>query len=89
MKIIIKKNILDLRYNKYLQYQTTAIITLVTYMIGVTIAVLTKQINYQDMRQLLIVAVLTIGMVWLHFYLIIMYKNRQEKIIKEISHLTE
>lgn len=37
----IKKNLLDLQYNKYLQYYNTSTIILFTYVIGVVIGFIT------------------------------------------------
>lgn len=41
-----EKNILDLRYQKHLQYFAITIIILCTYVIGVIIAIVTKQISF-------------------------------------------
>jgi len=40
-----KKNILDLQFQKYLIIASTSVIIFFTYIIGVGITVLTKQIN--------------------------------------------
>jgi len=39
------KNLLDLEYQKYLQYHTITIITMFTYFVGFLIAIITNQIN--------------------------------------------
>lgn len=44
MNHFIEKNILDLRFQKYLVVASTAIIIFFTYLIGVTIAIIAKQI---------------------------------------------
>ncbi len=55
----IKKNLLDLQYNKYLQYYNTSIIILFTYFIGLAIAIVTNQINYNNGWQLFFVSIIS------------------------------
>jgi len=50
MKDTIKKNILDLNYNKCLQYKITSIIILLMYLFGIIIRILTKQILLTNIR---------------------------------------
>ena len=59
-----KKNLLDLEYNKHLQYYNTSIILLFTYIIGISIAFITKQIDYRNPRQLVMVAIVSMRMLW-------------------------
>ena len=44
----IRKNLLDLKYSKYLQYYNTAIILLTTYIIAISIALISKQISISN-----------------------------------------
>ena len=82
-----KKNLLDLEYNKYLQYYNTSIIVLLTYIIGTTIAFLTKQINYKDSGQLLSVAVVSIVVIGVIIILMLKFKDNLTNISKEIEKL--
>ena len=82
-----KKNLLDLEYNKYLQYYNTSIIVLLTYIIGTTIAFLTKQINYKDSGQLLSVAVVSIVVIGVIIILMLKFKDNLTTISKEIEKL--
>jgi len=42
----LMKNILDFNYTKQVQYKTTAIIISFTYIVGVVIAFITKQLDF-------------------------------------------
>lgn len=57
--IDIRKNLLDLEYQKYLQYHIATVIILFTYFIGVGIALLTKQIRTDDYNQFIILILLS------------------------------
>lgn len=62
----VKKNLLDLHYQRYLQYSTTATILLVTYYIGVSIALITEQINFTNplsVGLLILLSILITGIV--------------------------
>ena len=82
-----KKNLLDLEFNKNLQYYNTAIILLFTYIIGTFIAFITKQINYKNAVQLLLVIIISIGFIGVIIFLILKFKNNLAKISKEIKKL--
>ncbi|MBS3152556.1 hypothetical protein J4230_04055 [Candidatus Woesearchaeota archaeon] len=56
----IKKNLLDLEYNKNLQYLNTCIVLLFTYFIGIIIAIFTNQINYNNWRSISLTVVLSL-----------------------------
>ena len=58
-----KKNLLDLDYNKHLQYYNTSIILLFTYVIGTFIAFLTKQIDYKNLNQLFLFTAVSIAFI--------------------------
>ena len=82
-----KKNLLDLEYNKNLQYYNTSIILLFTYIIGTSIAFITKQINYHDPKQLLLVALISIGFVGIIIIFMLKFRENLIKIPKEIKKL--
>jgi len=83
----IKKNILDLHYNKYLQYYNTAIIIFFTYCIGIAIAFITKQIDYKNLNQLLSVGFVTISFVSIIITLMLKFKKHLINILEEIKKL--
>ena len=83
----VKKNLLDLQYNKYLQYYNTSIIILFTYFIGVGIAFITKQIDIGEPRQFLSLSVMSISIAVLVILSMLRFKNHQQNILDEIKSL--
>jgi len=83
----VKKNLLDLQYNKYLQYYNTSIIILFTYFIGVGIAFITKQIDINEPKQFLSLLVISISTVVLIILFMLRFKSHQENILDEIKNL--
>lgn len=83
----IKKNLLDLHYNKNLQYFNTSIIILFTYFISIGVIFITKQIDYTTFNnQLFLIALISILIIGgiLQFMLKFRFhmKNIQEEIKK-------
>ncbi len=56
----IKKNILDLYFQKHLVIASTSIIIAFTYLVGVGIALLTKQIKLHDFTSIKVVVIFSI-----------------------------
>ncbi len=84
----VKKNILDIHYNKYLQYFNTTIIVSFTYLIGVSIAFITKQVDYKDPAQLSLVVLISIGFLGIMVILLLNFKGHiLDRIPKEIKKL--
>lgn len=83
----VKKNLLDLQYNKYLQYYNTSVILLFTYFIGVAIAFITKQVSVNNVRQLFLVSITTVLVTSFILLLMLHFKNHQENILEEIRGL--
>lgn len=83
----VKKNLLDIHYNKYLQYFNTTIIITFTYIIGISIAFITKQINYKDPKQLLFITLVSIGFLSFIAILLINFKEHLNNIPREIKKL--
>ena len=83
----IKKNLLDLQYNKYLQYYNTSIIILFTYIIGVAIAFITKQINYKNMNEIGLVAIISIAVISMIVIFMLEMKDHIKNIPNEIKML--
>ena len=57
---IIKKNILDLNFQKCLVISSTSIVIAFTYFIGVAIAIITKQLNFTESTNVLFLILFTI-----------------------------
>lgn len=84
----IKKNILDLEYNKYLQYFNTLIVLIFTYFIGLLIALFTKQLNYTNGKNMLFIFLILIIFMVTFIVLIVYIKEKMKNIIKEIKTLS-
>lgn len=65
----IKKNILDLQFQKYLVIASTAIIIFFTYLIGIAIALIAKQIVGSFSIIVIIVLSIAIGSIYIIFFL--------------------
>lgn len=83
----VKKNLLDLQYNKYLLYYNTSIILLFTYFIGVTIAFITKQISYKNINQLLLVTAISITVISFIISFMLRFKEHLTNILQEVKKL--
>ncbi len=83
----IKKNLLDLEHNKHLQYYNTSIIILFTYVVGIIIAFLTKQIDYTNLNQLYLTAFISAFIIALIVLLMFQFRVRLENIIKKVKKL--
>ena len=83
----VKKNLLDLQYNKYLQYYNTSIIILFTYFIGVGITFLTEQVNLNDPRQFMSLSVISTAIIAVSILSMLYFKNHQQNILDEIKKL--
>lgn len=82
-----KKNLLDLQYNKYLQYINTSIIIFFTYIIGLAIAFITKQIDYNNLNQLFFVVILSTIMTLIIVGFLMTSKESLKNIAEEIRSL--
>ena len=83
----IKKNILDLEYNKILQYYNTCIVILFTYFIGVIIAFFSRQINFLEFKQFILILSFSIMFILLIFSALLRLRNSMNRIIQEIKQL--
>lgn len=84
----VKKNLLDLQYSKNLYYFNTCIIILFTYLTGITIAFVTKQINYTNIGQMLstgLVSIVVIGILVLKMITLKIHLKKIPEIIKELK----
>lgn len=83
----IKKNLLDLDYNKNLQYFNTIVILVFTYIIGIIIAFLTNQINYENGYQLLFALFFSIIFLLSSSVFMLVFRSRLKIIVNEIKNL--
>ena len=87
MNDTIRKNLLDLHYNKYTQYMTTAIAILVTYVIAVVVAAFTNQLDYENSAQMLILIVLSVSIISAVIITILRIKRHMIRIVNNIRRL--
>ena len=83
----LKKNLLDLSYQKYLQFFTTAIIILFTYVVGVIIALFSGQIDAGNGKQLFLVGISSIFFFYFVIIALMQYRRRLEEITGQIRSL--
>lgn len=83
----IKKNLLDLNYNKYLQYYTTTIIILFTFFIGLTLAFITKQIDYNNISQMILTAFISAIILSVLVILMLNFRSHIKNIPEEVKKL--
>ncbi len=84
MNIEIRKNLLDLKYNKYLQFYNTSMIILFSYILGLLISFLTNSIMYQN---LLLVSGVSIIIFSIILHLMIRFKRKLRIIPRQIANL--
>lgn len=83
----IRKNLLDLNYQKYLQYRNTSIILLFTYFIGIAIAFGTNQIKYSNTNQILLISLISITIIPAICMPLLYFRFMMAKILKEVEEL--
>ncbi len=81
----VKKNLLDLEHNKYLQYFNTTIIVIFTYVVGLALAFITKQINYENTQQIAIVSLISLAFFLISTLLLLRFKENLNKIYSSIQ----
>ncbi len=84
----IKKNLLDLNYQKYLQYENSTIILLFTFIIGIGVAFIIGTINYKETNKIILIVWLSIVVFILIGLLMKNFRNHQENIKEEIRKLS-
>ena len=83
----IKKNVLDLNYNKYLQYKVTSIIVITTYLFAITIALITNELKLDNYIQMTVLAILSIVVLTPCIYFIISSNKHLKRILNLIIEL--
>ena len=85
---IIKKDILDLNYNKYLQYKITSVIVATTYLFAVAIALITDELKLDNYLQMGVLAILSIVVLTPCIYFVISsskHLNKIPNLMKELK----
>lgn len=83
----VKKNLLDIQYNKYVQYFNTSVIIAFSYIIGVGITFITKQIDYKNSIQLTTLIIISVIFLGINTSLLLKFKLHQSNILEEIKKL--
>ncbi len=87
MKPTIKKNLLDLDYNRQLQYLNVTLVISFTYITAVAIAIFTKQINIEIISQLFFVLVISLIALIISSVFILRINIKLNSITKQIKQL--
>ena len=83
---IIRKNLLDLKYNKNLQYFNTTIIALLTFLLGIIIAYISQDILFTLDNSLIFLSI-TVIIMSMCVISLINFHNKMRNIEKEIKNL--
>lgn len=86
-KILLRKNILDAELHKNLIIASTSAIIIFTYIIGLTIAMLSKQINTNNLNQLITILSLTSILISIVLYFFIDSILKIKRVIKALKKL--
>jgi len=87
MTNIIKKNLLDLEFNKNLQYLNTSLIIIFTYIIGIFVAFLTKQLDFTNFDHIVKIALVSMIFISIVVSFMLQFKKQLEIIPKKIYNL--
>ncbi len=87
LSINIKKNLLDIKHQKFLQYYTITIIVIFTYIIGLIISFLTKQIDYKNVNHVTIVSIISIILLSIAILPLLKFKSELNDIPNKIKNL--
>lgn len=83
----IKKNLLDLNFQKYLVISSTSIIITFTYLIGFGIALMTGQINFDSLKNTLLILGFSTVLFGVCSFLFLNAYINIKNILKEIQNL--
>ena len=84
-----RKNLLDLYYQKNIQYKTTTIIILFTYFIGILIAFLTRQLSITNKLDMMLIATWSIIVIGIGVLFLNEFNYHLKRIPEEIKKLGE
>ena len=84
IKMDKRKNILDLKHNKYVQYYNTTIVLTFTYIIGLIIAITTQKITFNMTGIIIFISIIFLGTCT---HILLNLKDNLQNTIKEIEDL--
>jgi len=79
----LRKKILDLKYNEYLQYLNTSLVIGFTFIVGLIVTILTQNINLIFLKAALLALISTVIVGTIGVFSLI-FKRHMVKITKEI-----
>jgi len=88
MRVDIRKNLLDLSYSKNLHYQNTSIIVILTFIIGLCVAVVTDQIDFSSTRKLFGLILISFLFFSVMLILVVHYSDKMKQIRDSIKKLS-
>ena len=83
----LMKNILDINYTKYVQYKTTAVIIGFTYIVGIIIIFITKQLDFSNKNQMITLIIFSVITLTPCIYTVLNSQKHISKIPELISKL--
>jgi hypothetical protein len=83
----VRKNILDLEHNKYVQYYTATVILTTTYFIGLLTLIITESINY-NINKLILISIISVGILCSGYFLLAKFRIKMRDIMREIRTLS-
>jgi len=83
----VRKNLLDLHYNKNLQFFSITVIVILTYCIGVIIAFMSGQISVSNNMQLLVISFISLVFLLTTLFLLKKFTYHLKRIPEEIKKL--
>ncbi|HIH31907.1 TPA: hypothetical protein HA235_04315 [Candidatus Woesearchaeota archaeon] len=87
MNPVVKKNLLDLEFNSYLQYFNTTIIILATYIVGLSLAIITQKINYTPFINQAIISAVTAFFVGISVFALLHFKYKKQEAKNKIKRI--
>ena len=83
----IRKNLLDLHYQKNLQYYNITIVILFTYFVGLGIAAVTGEVKFGDFSDMAVVGILSIAVLGIGTVFLLRFRYHLKRIPEEIKRL--
>ena len=84
---VLEKNILDLEYNKYLQFSSSVTVILSTFFVGLFLALISHQIDIRSGPQLGLITIVTVVAVAFGIVLLLKWKAKMNGVIIQIKNL--
>lgn len=85
----LKKNILDLQYQKYLVIASTTVILFFTYMISLWISLITGQVKFENLLSVILTFAVSVGVIGLCSIFFLISRRELAKVVEKISVLEQ